>query len=331
MKILVVGSASFLGYALSKRLLELGHNIYGIDDLDIEYETDIKQYRNNDLIENPNYNYIKLPKHNEGLLSLLKGEKVDYVYDLDSKEHIYNFGGTHTYSDFLEKNVVESAKIFELAATLGAKKFFCASTHSVYGQTKKIKLTEKKVQPKPISPHGASKLAEEKVVEFLSAYYNLNSVIFRVFTAYGPYMNPYTVIWKFMEELHSGKRDILVQTSLKSTRDYIYITDVVNYFISAMDKRIKFQIINIASGENQKLEDVAKIIAKYMNIDPNTVKVSQEHADFSKLLISKEQKADIVRAIRMLKYKPQTSFEEGIRNTVDWYISNNLFNQKIHN
>jgi UDP-glucuronate 4-epimerase len=329
MKILVAGSGSFIGYSLSKRLIELGHKVIGIDYLENDFVDNFKVLRNNELKEFKDYELIKMPKHNEGLNSLLDGEKIDYVYDFYSKDFIYDFGEKPNYSEFLETNVVGAAKIFELAVKLKAKKFFCGSTHSVYGKARKKKLTEKKVIPKPISPHGASKLAEENVVEFLSNFYGLNAIIFRFFMVYGPYMNPFTVTYKFMEHLKRGDTKLIMENNPLSTRDFIYITDAVNFIISAMDKRIKYQTINIASGETHTMIDLAKTIAKNMGKDPDLITVGESRKSFSKLIVEQQQ-ADISRAIKMLKYKPQVSFDEGIRNTVEWYEKGEFYKNLYH-
>lgn len=329
MKILVTGSSGFVGHALCKRLLELNYEVTGIDNIDKINPNHLKNARTAELEEFKNFRFVKLGVLNVGLESLLREDTVDIVIDLASKDFYYDSHELLNYSPFLETNVVGTAKIFELAVNLKAKKFIYGSTFSVYGKTKKPKLTEKKIIPKPISPNGASKLSGENVVEFMSEYYKLPAVVLRQFSEYGPGMPLYKIMGHFMEKLHHGE-EIRMYNSINQTRDFIYIDDLVNYIIATFDKRLKYQVFNIASGKSHSLKEVVHLIADEMGMKKSSVKIKMSHKDFSEVTIDKVE-ADISRAIKMLKYKPQTDLKTGISNTVRWYMETHQHKNRYHN
>ena len=328
MKIVILGSACFEGFEIAKRLLDLNNKVYGIDDLITEYEHDLKIERNNILLKYKNFEFIKLPKENKGIESLFRGDTVDYVMDLDSRDYYYQFDKNWRYSPYTETNVLGTTKVFELAVELKAKKFIYGSKHSIYGITKKELLTEKKIIPKPISPVGSSKLAGEKVVEFMSQHYNMPTVVFRFFSSYGPYMDPHKLIYRFIEKIHHGERELIMHTPTSTTRDFIYSTDLVNFVTASLDKRLKFQIFNIASGISYSMEDLADVIAEEMGVKEK-IKVVMHRKDFTKLVV-KKQEADISKAVQMLNYIPQVDLHTGIRNTVKWYLETQKHKDRFH-
>ncbi|NCT55758.1 NAD-dependent epimerase/dehydratase family protein [bacterium] len=328
MKVLVTGSSGFVGHALTKRLLELGNYVVGIDNIEAESPNHLKESRTLELTSYKNFRFVKLGVLNEGVESLLKEESIDIVVDLASKDFYYDSHELLNYSPYLTTNVIGTAKIIELAKKLGAKKYIYGSTFSVYGKTKKIKFTEKKIIPKPVSPNGSSKLAGEHVVEFMSEYYNLPCVVLRIFSEYGPGMPLYKIIGHYMEKFHHGE-GLKMYSSIDDTRDFIYIDDLVNYIISTFDKRLKFQVFNIASGKSYSLREIAYKVAVEMGIPKSKIKIGKSHKNFSDITANKVQ-ADISKAVKMLKYKPQTDIDTGIRNTVKWYLETEQHKHRYH-
>lgn len=328
MKILVTGSSGFVGFNLCKRLLELEYEVIGVDNHDESNVNHLKQNRSEELRKFKNFRFVKLGVLNEGVLPLLKGESVDIVADLASKDFYYDSHEILNYSPFLQANVVGTAKAFELAVSLKAKKFIYGSTFSVYGKTKKNKLTEKNILPKPISPNGASKLAGEEVIEFMSGYYDLPAITLRFFSEYGPGMSLYKIMGHFMEKFHHGE-ELRMYSSINQSRDFIYIDDLVNFIIATFDKRLKYQVFNIASGKSYSLKEIAHLIAEEMGMKKSAVKIKMSHKDFSEVTIDKVN-ADISKAVKMLKYTPQVDIKAGIANTVRWYMETHQHQNRYH-
>lgn len=320
MKILVTGSAGFIGYHLCRDLLSSGHQVIGVDKFTEDYPVSLKEKNNEDLKKYKNFEFHKFDILNEGIASIFGGREVDYFVHLAAKDLYYGNSDRIEFSPYLETNVVGAAKAFELAKIVQAKKFIMASTHSIYGITKKGVLTEKNLMPKPVSPHGASKLAAELVLRFMSSFYDLPVVVLRIFSVYGPGMRPHTFIPRVIDRLQNN-RPLELYTEPDQMRDYIYIDDVVNYIKSTFNKRIKFQTINVAGGESLALPDVAKKISKLLGKSDLEVVLNRSSKDFSRMQI-KHVQADTSRAKKLLQYTPEVSFDVGLKKTVDWYLDN---------
>jgi len=321
MRILITGCAGFIGYNLTKKVLALGHEVIGIDDISNEENNAIiKNTRIEDLKAYKNFDFIKMDIVNDAFGSILRETKIDITIHLASKEIFYNQLDYIKYTPFLITNVIGTSKIYELSRAIGAKKFIFASTFSVYGTTKKESQTEKKILPRPISPVGTSKLAAEQVLHFMNNYYNIPTVILRVFSVYGPAMKPLTVIPLIIHRLKNNL-PIDLANDPELTRDYIYVDDVVESIISTFDKRLKYQAINIATGISTNLKDLIYMIAEIMGVDKKNVKLVESSIDHRKVVVKKSS-ASTSRAEKMLKFKAKISLKEGLKKTVDWYLDN---------
>jgi len=320
MKILVTGSAGFIGYNLCKRLLDEGNKVVGIDSYSPDYDINLKELRTKELISNKSFEFIKLDINNVAFNTLLNGSKVDYVIHLAAKDLYYGSSEFIDYSPFIETNVLGTSKAFDLSRRLTAKKFIFISTHSIYGNSKRSILTEKKLLPKPISPHGASKFSAEHVVQFMSNFYKIPSIILRVFSVYGPGMRPHTFIPLVIDRLSKNlPLDAYADYNVK--RDFIYIDDVVSYILATLNKRIKFQVINIASGKSYMLKEIVIKIAEIMKKDPNRLEFKRHERDFSRM-VGIDNIASVTRAKKILKYSPLTDIDLGLAKTVEWYLKN---------
>ena len=329
MKVVVAGCAGDLGSNICRRLLESNAEVIGIDNLSLGEFKNFKELRINKLTQNNKFKFIKLGIENPGLASALSNEsRIDFLIDAAAKDYYYKVGKILDYSSFLEVNVLGAARLFEIAVKLKAKKFIGISSYSVYGKTKKLILSEKGVKPKPISPLGASRYAEEKVIEFLHHYYKMPSVVLRMFSIYGPGIGPSKAIYHFMERLYF-KKPLETYVDMSQTRDFIYIDDAVDSVIASLNKRIQFQIINVASGKNHTLKEVAILIGKYLGVNESEIQFNRSDRSYSHLVAHKIH-ADISRGIKILKCKPKFDIEQGIKNTVDWYLKTEQFKSQYY-
>jgi len=319
MKVLVTGCAGFVGFYLCKKLLSEGSQVIGIDNLNDDYDVSIKENRVSRLKLFDKFTFIKLDVVNDAFSSILKGEKVDHVIHLAAKDLYYHSPADLSYTEYLITNVIGTSKIFELAKQLESKKFIFLSTHSVYGITKKGLLTERELLPKPISPHGASKIAAEQILHFMCNFYKMPTVILRAFTVYGPEMRPHTLIPLLIDRISKGLPVDLYHDA-DATRDFIYIDDVVNYILAVMNKRLKFQIINVASGKSFTMSHIAQKIATLVGKDPEKI-IHLQHAKSFRHVVVKHVVADTSRAKKLLKYSPQVDIDAGLKTTVGWYLS----------
>lgn len=327
-KIFITGAAGLIGLNLTKKLLDLGFFVYGLDNFnDSHYETQKRSEIRDITRKFKKFKFIEKDKREENLLAEFDHTKVDYVVDLASKDYYYTEEDRRDYRKFLDVNVTGTANIFEIAHKLKAKKFIYGSTHGIYGKTKKKKLTEKKIVPKPVSPHGSSKLAAEKAVEFMSDYYKLPALSYRFFSVYGPYLQPHSALNHYIERFYR-KKDLEVYVDLsKRYRDYIYVDDAVNYIIAGLDTRLKYQSINIATGVSHNLKEVALNVAQIMGMDKKEVEIKKLKRNLENTTVE-ETHADISRAVKLLNYKPQIDLDRGLRETINWYIQTKQYQRK---
>lgn len=318
MVILVTGCAGFIGYNLCDRLLTEGHKVVGIDNLNDDYDISLKEKRISNLKSFRDFDFVKLDILNDGLWAVLKHEKIKYIVHLASKDNYYNFSEAINYSSFLDTNVTGTSKILELAHLFNVKKFVYASTYSVYGKTKSTVLNERVGVLKPISPHGASKLAAEQVVHFVHNYYGIPSVVLRISSVYGPGMRPFTLIPKIIDRLHKNKTVEVFDNGMQ--RDYIFIDDVVEYIIRSLKVRVKHQVLNISSGKSISIEDLGTMVGEIMGLKKN-VEFVKEGKYFNRVFI-KSIRINNERAKRILKYSPRVDLDQGLPLTISWYLNN---------
>lgn len=318
MVIVITGVAGFVGSNLAKSLLQKGNTIIGIDSFSSDAPLEPKQYRLNELSEYRNFHFHKLDVLNDGILSGILGSSCDYFVHLASKDIYYSADVVHkSFFEFFEVNTLGTVKMYELAHNMSAKKFITASTFSVYGNTRKKVFTEKKLLPDPVSPHGASKVAMESSLKYLNHHYKLPCIIPRIFSVYGPNMPTHTAVYHMIASALTGKKLKLHGDFFTQTRDYIYIDDVINYIESMFNKRLNFQIVNIATGKTTSLKEMVEIVNEYTKVGIE----NYEHAgriDLTKIVLESVQ-ADTSKAEKIFKYKAQIDVKTGIKKTLEWY------------
>jgi len=318
MKIVVTGCSGFIGYNLTKSLLIGGNKVIGIDNYLDEMYVKTKKERTKFLKEFPNFEFHNLDVTEDKFPSKIKN--ADYTVHLAAKDYYYE-DKDQIYSEYIEQNVVGTSRVFEWSRDLKVKKFIFSSTHSVYGQARKEVFTEKKIVPKPVSPHGASKLAAEDAVNFLSRTYNIPSIILRISTVYGPDALEHQLIPQLIFHIFKGGKFVL-HVSPNTKRDFVYVDDVVNAIESCFKKRLTLQTINIGSGKSYSIREIADEISKIANKDPKKIKFDKSKVKYIDDVTSEEVRLSIARAKKMLNYKPEASLQEGLQRTVDWYFEN---------
>ena len=316
MKIVITGCSGFIGYNLTKSLLISGKEVVGLDNyLENHYIKDKKE-RTKFLKEFPNFEFHNIDITNDDFPNNVKS--ADYTVHLAAKDFYYE-DKEQRYSEYIEHNVVGTSRVFEWSKNLKVKKFIFSSTHSVYGEARKEVFTEKKIIPKPISPHGASKLSAEHAVNFLSRTYNIPSIILRISTVYGPDALEHQLIPQLIKHIFKGDKFIL-HVSPNTRRDFVYVDDVVNAIESTFKKRLTLQTINIGSGKSYSIKEIAEEISKVANKKHDKIvfeKTKVKHIDD---VTTGEVKISIARARKMLNYKPETTLEEGLERTINWYF-----------
>ncbi|CAA6804666.1 MAG: dTDP-glucose 4,6-dehydratase (EC [uncultured Sulfurovum sp.] len=326
MKILVTGTAGFIGYHLAKALLERGDEVLGLDNINDYYDVNLKYARLNELginredVENnrlivsslyPKHKFIKANlEDDETLNKLFENEKFDAVCNLAAQAGVrYSIENPHAY---IASNVFGFMNILEACRHYNVKNLSYASSSSVYGLNKSQPFKTSDKTDSPISLYAATKKSNELMAYTYSHLYDIGTTGLRFFTVYGPWGRPDMAPMLFADAI-SNNRAINVFNHGKMQRDFTYITDIVVGIIKVIDKPSKFSIYNIGNNAPvslmefiETLEDALgeKAVKNYMPMQDGDV--VSTYADVSGLMND-------------FGYKPDTKLLDGIGKFTQWY------------
>tara|TARA_B100001564_G_C20615699_1_gene659794 strand:- start:435 stop:1415 length:981 start_codon:yes stop_codon:yes gene_type:complete len=309
--ILVTGCAGFIGMHLSKALLDLGHNVIGVDNLNHYYDVRLKNDRIMILEKYNNFNFTKTDISNkEAIENIFKSNSIDKVVNLAAQAGVrYSL---KTPNSYIESNILGFMNILECCRHYNIKGLIYASSSSVYGGNTKIPFSEDDNVDSPISIYAASKKANELMAYSYNHLFGLRSTGLRFFTVYGPWGRPDMAMFIFTKKIFEDSPLQLFNRG-KMKRDFTYIDDIINGLIFSIEKNYNCEVFNLGNNKSEDLMDVVSIIEnkigkkakiKFEPIQPGDVK--QTYADIDK---SKE----------MLEYFPKTNIRDGIHSFIDWY------------
>jgi UDP-glucuronate 4-epimerase len=315
MNFLVTGGAGFIGSHVCERLLQMGHAVWAMDDLNNFYDPELK--RKNLLsikAAGPNFTFIPGDITYKPVLDRLFDKvKFDQIVHLAARAGVRpSLAEPALYQ---RVNVEGTVKILEAARAAKVKKVTIASSSSVYGINSKVPFAEDDPIFSPISPYAASKLACEALGHVYHHVYGLDVVMLRFFTAYGPRQRPDLAIIKFTDLISQGK-PIPVFGDGKTARDYTYISDIVDGVISVTQKEFGYQVFNLGESQTVQLWYLISLI---------------ENAVGKKAVIDRQPPqpgdvpvtyANIGKARSLLGYSPGIKIEQGIPLFVEWFRQN---------
>ncbi len=328
-KIIVTGSAGFIGFALCKKLLSRGDYVIGIDNHNDYYDPNLKDSRRELLEENNNYQHYKTDLSNQyGLDKIFKNHKPKKVVNLAAQAGVrYSMENPLAY---INSNIVGFAHILENCRHYKIEHLVYASTSSVYGANTKMPFSESDSVNHPLSVYAASKKSNELMAHTYSHLYKLPTTGLRFFTVYGPWGRPDMALFKFTKNILRDE-PIDVFNNGKHTRDFTYIDDIVDGVIKTLDNppsiNIKWNskepnpatsnapwsIYNIGNNKPVELMDYIKALEKALG----------KKAKINFLPLQPGDVPDTYASVESLKekfnYKPMTSVENGVSNFVKWY------------
>jgi len=312
MKILLTGAAGFIGYHLSKSLLDDGYEVLGVDNLNEYYDLQLKLSRLKELKFYNNFTFDKVDiSDRKSITTSFKAFNPNKVVNLAAQAGVrYSIENPYTYMDC---NLVGFLNIIELCRHNKVEGLIYASSSSVYGGNKKIPFSELDEVNQPLALYGATKRANELIAYSYSHLYNLNTTGLRFFTVYGPYGRPDMAMFIFTKNILSSK-PIPVFNNGNMKRDFTYIDDIISGTKAAIEKNYSCEIFNLGNHRSEHLMDVIKSIEKNINKKAIVDFLPMQAGDVM------ESFADIDKAKTMLNYKPQTNIDEGIKFFIEWYL-----------
>jgi len=312
MKIVVTGCAGFIASRVSELLLDNGHEVVGVDDLNDYYDVRLKARRLDALRLRPSFTFL-----NADVGELAAMQK---VFDAHRVESVFNLAaraGVRASIEnpyiYFQTNTIGNLNLLELCKTHGVRKYVLASTSSVYAGLP-IPFREDVAADTPRSPYAASKKAAELTAYAYHHLYGLDISVVRYFTVYGPAGRPDMSVFKFIVYIDLGK-PIPVYGDGSQTRDFTYVDDIARGTICAM-KPLGYEIINLGNNRPHRLSHVIELIEKELGKKAQVEHLPAHKADVEATC------ADISKAERLLGWRPLTSLQDGIHRSVQWYLQN---------
>jgi len=329
MKVLVTGSAGFIGSALSLRLLDRGDEVIGLDNLNDYYDVNLKKARLAHIENHNSFTDIRLSlEDREGIAELFKRHKPDRVVNLAAQAGVrYSLENPLAYID---SNVLGFANILEGCRHNGIEHLVYASSSSVYGANTNMPFSVHHNVDHPLSFYAASKKANELMAHTYSHLYDLPTTGLRFFTVYGPWGRPDMALFMFTKSILAGK-PIDVFNYGNHRRDFTYVDDIVEGVIRVLDQPATpnpewsgdasdpatslapYRIYNIGNNSPVELMRYIEVLEECLGKKAEKNLLPLQPGDVP------DTYADVTDLINDTGYRPSTSVEEGIARFVAWY------------
>lgn len=328
MKFLVTGAAGFIGFHVSKRLLNDGHQVVGIDNINDYYDVKLKESRLEQL-ESPSFTFYKLDlADRDGMAKLFETEQFERVIHLAAQAGVrYSLENPYAYAD---SNLTGYLNILEGCRHNKVQHLLYASSSSVYGLNRKMPFSTDDSVDHPVSLYAATKKANELMAHTYSHLYSIPTTGLRFFTVYGPWGRPDMALFKFTKAMLEGK-SIDVYNYGKMKRDFTYIDDIVEAIVRIQDvipqpdpewtveegspatNSAPYRVYNIGNSSPVELMDYINALEQALGLEAKKNMMPIQPGDV--LNTSAETQA----LYKTIGFKPETPVQQGVKNFVDWY------------
>jgi nucleoside-diphosphate-sugar epimerase len=307
LKSLITGVAGFVGSHLAEKLLDLGHDVVGIDTFLDNYGRAYKEKNLAALDARPKFQFVDQDLLHADLTALLRG--VTYIFHLAGQPGVRSSWGKD-FVKYSDNNIVATQMLLEAARDSRPQKFVYASTSSVYGDTDDLPMREDG-RTRPVSPYGVSKLAAEHLCYLYWKGYGVPTVALRFFTVYGPRQRPDMFFHIFMRGLMRGE-EIPLYDDGEQTRDFTYCADIVDGVIAAAFYSGSGEVFNLGGGSNTSLMHAIRLIEKIAGRKASLHRYDRQQGDV------RHTHASIEAAKAKLGYRPNVDLEAGLAREWDW-------------
>ena len=329
MKLFITGSSGFIGFHLSKKLLDKGHSVHGFDSMSNYYDVKLKKSRLKILNQYNKFSFIKGNLENYKTVSnIILNFKPKVIIHLAAQAGVrYSIENPKVY---LDTNIIGTYNIIDLAKKIRVKHLIIGSSSSVYGANKKIPFQEIDKTDHQVSFYAATKKSAESLAHSYSSLWGLPVTMLRFFTVYGPWGRPDMAYFKFTKKILAGKK-IDIYNNGKMFRDYTYIDDIVDGIYKLLNKApsIKskkkfkndslspvapFRILNIGNTKKIYLLDFINTLEKELNKKIKRNYLPMQKGDVHSTL------SDSSLLKRITGYNPKTNYKIGIKKFLNWYL-----------
>jgi len=319
MKILVTGGAGFIGSHLCSKLLCDGHEVVILDNLNDYYPRELKERNLRHVGEAGSFEFV--------YGDICDLDLMDATFDRTRPEaviHLAARAGVRPSIDqpilYQKTNVEGTTVLLECTRKFSVPRFVFASSSSVYGAANRVPFREDDAVQRPISPYAATKIAGEVLCHAYAHLFPIGVTCLRFFTVYGPRQRPDLAIRKFTESILAG-RAITMFGDGRAGRDYTFVEDIVSGIIGTLALDRSYEVFNLGNSSPVLLCDMIATIERVLGRKAEIERMPMQPGDVPTTF------ADISKAGDLLGYEPKTSFDDGIRKTVEWLLEQKLCHQ----
>ena len=335
---LITGGAGFIGSHLVSKLLEEGNKVINVDNFSEYYDYNIKVENVLESVGIKDFNdgreirvdelrdlkkLVDSESYSLKIVDITKLEILEEVFkanQIDAVIHLAAMAGVRPSIEnpllYEKVNVRGTMNILELMKKYNIKKFICASSSSVYGNNEKVPFSETDNVDFAISPYAATKKSCEVIGHSYHHLYNIDTIMLRFFTVYGPRQRPDLAIHKFTKAI-TEEKEMPFYGDGTTQRDYTYIDDIIDGILKSIvyleENENIYEIINLGESETVSLRKMVETLEKEIGKKAVLKQLSMQPGDVNRTF------ADISKAKELIGYDPKTKFEEGIKKFVNWY------------
>jgi UDP-glucuronate 4-epimerase len=317
--ILVTGCAGFIASRTAQLLLEDGHHVVGVDNLNDAYDVRLKHWRLEQLQQHDGFQFHAIDVADrvalDGLVETASASNSASKPPFDGVVHLAARAGVRTSVEnpwiYYEANCVGTLNLLDLCRRFGVPKLVLASTSSLYGEGNPVPYHEDADTNHPVSPYAASKKAAETLAYSYHYLHGLDISVVRYFTVYGPAGRPDMSVFRFVRRIAEGESIVVFGDGTQS-RDFTFVDDIARGTIAAL-RPLGYEVINLGGDRPHELADMIQQIGGLVEREVKIEYQPAHPADVSTTW------ANITKAQRLLDWSPQVDLEEGLRRCVAWY------------
>lgn len=318
---LVTGAAGFIASRVAEMLLEKGHRVFGVDNMNDAYDVRIKEFRLQHLLDHDNFTFKKMDIADRDAVAGLVGE-------IDTPEAVFNLAARAGVRDsvedpwiYVKSNYIGTLNLLEFCRQQSVSKFILSSSSSVYGAKAVPPAVEENDTSHPLHPYASSKKSAETICHAYHFLHEIDVTIFRYFSVYGPKGRPDMVLFRFIKWIVEGET-LQLNGDGSQKRGFTYVDDIARGTILGLEPA-GYEIINLGGHEIISLIELIEMIEEYVG---KKAKIKQHPLPKADILASW---ADVTKAKEVLGWEPQVNLQEGVSRMIEWYLENREFASQI--
>lgn len=309
----MTGSAGFIASRVAEQLLDLGHEVVGVDDLNDAYDPVLKHWRLARLEGREGFTFHRADVVDRAALENAFSAPVDGVFNLAARAGVRQ--STIDPWVYAETNLVGCLNVLEACRRHDVRRMLLASTSSLYGVNNVRPFAEDANTDRPLSPYAATKKAAEAMAASYAHLYGISTPIARYFTVYGPAGRPDMSVFRFVKWVTEGD-PVHVHGDGSQERDFTYVDDIARGTILALTRLEGHEVVNLGGDRPYSMRDVLALVEKHTEKKADVRWGARHRADVDATW------ANIGKARKVLGWEPRVDLDEGIRRTVGWYREN---------